>query len=230
MSDDSSSPPVGAIPMRDAYSRFTPTDLKAEYERAILACEESPELSPFIWLALNSETAGPYFDEQRNASKAIEDRERCVQNIDQAFRDSLIAGRLVAYAQAEFTFGQWQEIPGATWKALTISDVHSGHVIGEDFDVKNVPIVALSSGGPALPNTGSPGRPTPMPIVLDEHARRRASRTIMPSAAKESIALLAWYQATYPNGYPLKAATIEQALGPIYTRAKAGLTGTQGKN
>lgn len=73
---------------------------------------------------------------------------------------------------------------------------------------------------PALPATGTPGRPSSMHLIRPEFERRVAAGTLEPSLNRESEALVAWLMAAHPDMPPPTPKTVANNLRKAYRDAE----------
>ncbi len=217
MSEAPASPPAGAIPLREAVERFSPTELWRAYQR------KSAQRR-----ALQGRSAGPLLSDDDTAPEARavhNELNRLRRQIKQVLVDRLIAGELVAWGQAEPPFGPWRPIPAAAWQDLQIKDIRRGRVFGPSGDLGGVHILKAEGAAAAahtdrqVPGTGAPGRPSAMHKVAQELQRRAEAGRLEPSLNRQAQVLAEWLTATHPDLPPATAKTIANRLREAYRAA-----------
>jgi len=82
-------------------------------------------------------------------------------------------------------------------------------------------VEAAAETSAVAPTTGTPGRPSSMHLIEDEHRARWKRGEALAGVAAEARALHCWFRKTHPDKKPPKAETIENRIRPEHRRRKA---------
>lgn len=165
-----------------------------------------------------------------NLEKCTEPSDRQKQNIIVAqIREILLLklryGLLSAWGRDGSPYGSWRGVPSSAWPFLHVENLRSGIVAGLGmllFDTRiGVPVVPdppASAPAPPLPETGAPGRPSSMHLVLLKFRERAEANELETSLAREAATLAAWFRKEYPKKQPLAPGTIENKIRSDFRR------------
>lgn len=111
---------------------------------------------------------------------------------------------------------------------MKLGDLIKGTAAGpgvELFDIRvGVPVAPRTPepmSVPPLPETGAPGRPSHMHLIITEFERRAQAGQLEKSLARESAMLAAWFKANHPGKQPLTPKAIENRIRKDYKQALA---------
>lgn len=143
--------------------------------------------------------------------------------IDDLLMAKLRRGILSAWAREGSPVAQWRAIPSSAWQSLKLEDLQSGTLTARGvtlFDTRvGVPVkVNEPAPVPAPPSseTGAPGRPSNMHLVVSRFEERANAGQLETSLAREAATLAAWFAANHPDKQALTARTIENKIRSDY--------------
>lgn len=221
MSDHLVNPPDDAVPLSDAIRRFVPEQLWHDYEAAGEALNQLPRQPSYFAMSSREWKAEKADYDARvvpRARVANAKRRDAWSAILRSITDQLLAGQLVAFAQADPPFGPWRVIPAASWRTLRIRHVRQGRVEGPNHvTLSGLHVRDARTDASALPSTGFQGRPAKSRHLIEaEFARRVQAGEIEESLIRQSRALLAWFERNHPDKPRPTAKTIENNLREEY--------------
>lgn len=149
-----------------------------------------------------------------------------IARIEDGLMTKLQCGALAAWARKGSPLAPWRTIPPSTWRTLKLGDVIKGTATGPGvslFDIRvGVPVAPTTPEPilvPPLPETGAPGRPSNMHLIVAEFERRVQDGQLEKTLAREAATLAAWFKANHPDKQPLTAKAIENRIRKDYRQA-----------
>lgn len=156
----------------------------------------------------------------------LREQQEIVARIEEGFMSKLQSGALAAWAREGSPLTPWRTIPPSAWRTLTLGDVMKGTANGPGvalFDIRVGVPVALTTPEPVavppLPETGAPGRPSHMHLIIAEFERRAQAGELENSLAREAATLAAWFKANHPGKQPLTPKAVENRIRRDYREA-----------
>jgi len=151
-----------------------------------------------------------------------------IAKIEEGLMSRLRRGMLTVWAREGSPVTPFRVVPASAWRTLKLDEVVKGTAAAPGvalFDIRvGIPVAAKAPEpvpAPPLPETGAPGRPSHMHLVIAEFRRRVQGGQLETSLARESASLAAWFKASHPDKQPLTAKAIENKLREDYRQARA---------
>lgn len=139
--------------------------------------------------------------------------------IDESLLSKLRRGVLAAWAREGSPLGPWRAIPSSAWRVFKLGDLEAGTLTAPGvmlFDTRVGVPVDENASVPHRSETGAPGRPTSMHLIVLKLKERAKAGQLESGVMAEATTLAAWFKATYPHEPPATAKTIYNSIGSTY--------------
>lgn len=161
----------------------------------------------------------------------LHEQRNLLAQIEEGLMSKLRRGLLTVWAREGSPVAPWRTVSASAWRTLKLDDVLKGTATAPGvnlFDIRvGVPVAPSEPEcipAPPLPETGAPGRPSNMHLIVAEFERRVQGGQLEASLAREAATLAAWFKLNHPAKQPLTAKAIENKVRKDYRQA---LTKTQ---
>ena len=223
--DDDLPPEAGdALPLAIAFRVHADAKLVAKYHYLKDRLENEGR-----WQYVGSATDPDYYvlDEfDGHGQQILREQHAILAEIEGGLMSKLRRGQLTVWAREGSPLAPFQVIPASAWHTIKLDDVIKGTAKGPGvklFDVRvGVPVTKKAPEPiptPPLPETGSPGRPSHMHLVIAEFKRRAQGGQLERSLAREPATLAKWFEVNHPDKQRLTAKTIENRIRRDYRQA-----------
>lgn len=222
--DDLPPDAAGSQHLAIAYRVHADPDLMAAYHRKKKQVEHEGR-----WEYVGNVRDPDYYvlsEFDSHGQRLVAEQKQILMQIEDDLMSKLRRGVLTIWAREGSPLAPWRRIPASAWRTLKLDDVIKGTAKGpgvELFDIRvGVPVAEKAPEpipAPPLPQTGSPGRPTNMHLVVAEFRRRVQGGQLERSLAREAATLAAWFEANHPDKQPLTAKAIENKVRKDYRQA-----------
>lgn len=162
-----------------------------------------------------------------HGQQILHEQRMILAEIEEGIMSKLRRGLLTVWAREGSPVAPFRAVPASAWRTLKLDDVVKGTAKAPGvslFDIRvGIPVVAKEPEpvpAPPLPETGAPGRPSHMHLIIAEFKRRVEGGQLERSLAREAATLAGWFMANHPDKQPLTAKAIENKLRDDYREAR----------